>query len=124
MQIMMREHPLLTNNIAFILQDEMRRLQQRYHEISCEKVEHCVASTLIRLAEEFGRATSEGTSISVTRLELAQMSGTTLFAVSRLISRWSELGLLLPRREAVLIRDPERFRMVCLEDGSKDQRAI
>ncbi len=37
------------------------------------------------------------------------MTGTTLFTVSRLISKWGRLGLILPRREAVLMLDPERL---------------
>jgi CRP-like cAMP-binding protein len=118
MQIMMQEYPQLTVNISSILLEEMHKLQQRYHEVSCEKVDHRVASTLLRLVEEHGSPAAGGTSISISRLELAQMSGTTLFAVSRLISRWSDLGLLLPRREAVLMRDADRFRAICVEEGA------
>ena len=37
------------------------------------------------------------------------MTGTTLFTISRILSRWSEEGFIEPRREAVIINDPERL---------------
>jgi hypothetical protein len=40
------------------------------------------------------------------------MTGTTLFTISRILSKWAEDGFVLPRREAVLVRDPVRLRTV------------
>jgi hypothetical protein len=37
------------------------------------------------------------------------MTGTTLFTISRLLSKWSEEGFVTPRREAVVIRDSLRL---------------
>jgi CRP-like cAMP-binding protein len=50
--------------------------------------------------------------VSLSREELAQMTGTTLFTISRLLSRWGEDGFVLPRREAVVIRDPLRLQQM------------
>jgi len=38
---------------------------------------------------------------------LAQLTGTTLFTVSRLLCQWEQRGIVLARREAVLILAPQ-----------------
>jgi CRP-like cAMP-binding protein len=47
--------------------------------------------------------------ISLSREDLAQMTGTTLFTISRLLSQWGEEGFVLPLREAVVVLDAERL---------------
>ena len=64
---------------------------------------------LLRLLKHIGKKSADGVEVSLSREELAQMTGTTLFTISRLLSKWSDEGFVLPRREAVLIRDPERL---------------
>ena len=63
-----------------------------------------------------GKQSHGGVEISLSREELAQMTGTTLFTISRILSRWSEEGFVLPRREAVLVRDAERLTQVGSEE--------
>lgn len=104
--------PQISRNICLILTGQLNELQERYHEISAEKVGRRLACTLIRLSRQFGIPTERGVEISLSRHELAQMTGTTLFTVSRLISKWGELGLVVPRREAVLILDAERLHRI------------
>jgi CRP/FNR family transcriptional regulator, nitrogen oxide reductase regulator len=99
--------PQISRNICFILSEQLNELQQRYHEVSAEKVSRRLACTLLRISKHFGVPSDGGIEISISRHELAQMTGTTLFTVSRLVSKWGELGLVLPRREAVLILDPK-----------------
>lgn len=43
--------------------------------------------------------------IGLTREELAQRTGTTLFTVSRLLSQWEKMGIVSSRREAVVVRN-------------------
>jgi CRP/FNR family transcriptional regulator, nitrogen oxide reductase regulator len=45
------------------------------------------------------------------------MTGTTLFTISRILSRWAERGVVVPRREAVLVSDPGRLESI----GNKDE---
>ena len=44
------------------------------------------------------------------------MTGTTLFTISRILSRWAEEGLVVAKRQAVIIRDTTRLRDVNGED--------
>jgi CRP-like cAMP-binding protein len=101
--------PQFSRNICSILSSQLNELQERYHEISAERVERRVACALIRLDRQFGNPSGGGSEIAISRQELAQMTGTTLFTVSRLISKWGELGLVSPRREAVLMLDAKRL---------------
>jgi hypothetical protein len=43
--------------------------------------------------------------IDLSREELAQMTGTTLFTVSRLLSKWGDQGILQAQRKSVLVLD-------------------
>jgi CRP-like cAMP-binding protein len=110
---LLRTTPPLIGNICCILTTQMYDLQKRYHEISADRVGRRLASTLIRLSKQFGRPVDGGMEISISRLELAQMIGTTIFTVSRLVSKWEERGLVVPRREALLMLSPERLDYLC-----------
>jgi CRP-like cAMP-binding protein len=68
---------------------------------------------LLRLAEQGGTQTPEGVHIThpITRQELAELTGTTLFTVSRLMSQWESEGLLRSRRGDVTVVDPEGLEL-------------
>jgi CRP-like cAMP-binding protein len=86
----------------------MTEVQDRYRELATEKVERRIARTLLRLAAQSGRRVAEGVLIDIplTRQDIAQMTGTTLFTVSRTLSEWERQGLLSVGRERVVIREP------------------
>jgi len=44
--------------------------------------------------------------LPITRQDLAEMTGTTLFTVSRILSQWETQGLILSGREKITIRFP------------------
>jgi len=95
--------PVLRHNVARILQERLSDIDERFREISTEKVASRLSSELVRLAQQIGRRKVEGIEISLSHLELAQLTGTTLFTVSRLLSQWEPLGIVKTRREAVSI---------------------
>ena len=59
----------------------------------------------MRLAKQVGTKTEGHTHIYLSRQELAQLTGTTLFTVSRLLCRWETQGIVSAPREAVRIHD-------------------
>jgi CRP-like cAMP-binding protein len=71
----------------------------------------------MRLLKQVGRPARGGIEISLSREELAQMTGTTLFSVSRLLSKWGEEGFVLPRREAVVVLDAGRLAELSIAEG-------
>ena len=100
---LVERYPVLHQNMARILGAELMELQQRFREVATERVGPRVARQLVRLLEKIGQPVKGVVEIGLSREELAQMTGTTLFTVSRLLSAWGALGLVRPRREAVTI---------------------
>lgn len=97
--------PVLHGNALRIVAQRLRSAEERCREMATERVAQRVAHTLFRLLGHIGRPADGAVYVSLTREELAQMSGTTLFTVSRLFSQWEAEGLIRPRREGVLIDD-------------------
>jgi CRP-like cAMP-binding protein len=97
--------PVLRRNVSRGLELQLDDLDTRFREISTEKVASRLCSLLVRLAKQVGTKADGHTHIYLSRQELAQLTGTTLFTVSRLLCRWETQGIVSAPREAVLIRD-------------------
>jgi CRP-like cAMP-binding protein len=111
LQGLMLQYPQIRKNISQILFSRLNELEERFREVATEKVAKRVALALLRLLKHIGKKVHGGVEISLSREELAQMTGTTLFTTSRLLSKWGEMGYVLPRRESVLVRDPIRLEL-------------
>ncbi|MDR3734262.1 MAG: Crp/Fnr family transcriptional regulator [Acidobacteriaceae bacterium] len=111
-QAVLGEYPQIRKNINQILSNNLQELEERFREVATERVARRLAFTLLRLLKHVGKKCREGVQLSLSREELAQMVGTTLFTISRILSKWGEEGLVIPRREAVLIPNPARLKHV------------
>jgi CRP/FNR family transcriptional regulator, nitrogen oxide reductase regulator len=67
-----------------------------------------IARTLLRLARQTGRKVKEGVllDLPISRQDLAEMTGTTLYTVSRTLSQWETQGLIRSGREKIVILFP------------------
>jgi CRP-like cAMP-binding protein len=81
--------PQIERNANQIFSAQLAELEERFREVSTEKVNKRLALILLRLITDVGRKVGTGIEISLSRDELAQMIGTTLFTVSRIISQWA-----------------------------------
>lgn len=102
-----RRYLTLGTNITYILCQQLHELEQRFREISTERVSVRLSHQLVRLLKQIGRRVQGGVEIRLSREELAQLTGTTLFTVSRLLSDWDHRGFVSTRREAVSVLDPQ-----------------
>ena len=118
LQNLLTEHPQIRRNISRILSSRLNELEERFREVATEKVAKRVALALLRLLKHVGRKSADGVEVALSREELAQMTGTTLFTISRLLSKWADEGFVMPRREAVLIRNPERLAQMGDEEDN------
>lgn len=100
--------PRLALNAMQLMAGHVQEFQDRFREIATQRVERRLARTLLRLASQTGRKIDEGVLIdlSLTRQDLAEMTGTTLYTVSRILSQWETQGLVHSGRERVVIRFP------------------
>lgn len=103
-QSLSERYPVVRQCIFLMLSAQLAELEGRFQEVATEKVESRVACQLVRLARKVGHTGDLGIEVGLSREELAQMTGTTLFTVSRLLSAWEARGIVLPKREGVVIR--------------------
>lgn len=99
----------MRNNLGVITTQCMIELEQRFREVATQKVSVRAASALVRVIKQVGRETRDGYEVLLSREEIAQLTGTTLFTISRLVSKWSQAGLVTARREAIVVLDPQRL---------------
>jgi CRP-like cAMP-binding protein len=95
--------PLLGRNVSCVLLRTLNQLEVRFREISTEKVAPRLSSQLVRLVQQVGKPSDSHVEIALSQKDLAQLTGTTLFTVSRLLSQWEEQGIVKPCREAVQV---------------------
>jgi CRP-like cAMP-binding protein len=79
--------------------------------MSSEQVERRVAHVLLRLAKQAGRKTESGieTDFPISRQDVAEMTGTTLHTVSRILSMWEQQGLVEGGRQRIVLRAPHEL---------------
>ncbi len=106
LQELMKTRPYLSFDLMKLMTGYIQEMQERYRELATEKVERRIARALLRLAAQMGSKNASGIELSFTRQDLAEMSGTTLYTVSRTLSDWERQGLVEAGRERVLIRNP------------------
>lgn len=99
--------PQMAQNAMRIMAERLQEIQERFRQVTTERVEQRLAHTLIRLAAQSGKTVDEGILIdlTLTRQDLAEMSGTTLYTVSRMLKQWEEQELVIAKRERVIIRN-------------------
>jgi CRP-like cAMP-binding protein len=102
--------PILYPNLIRIHAEYLAQLEERFHEVATELVSRRVARQLVRLHEKTVQPAADQTEIRFSQEELAQMTGTTLFAVNRLLSEWEVRGMVTPRRQALTIHNAESLR--------------
>lgn len=102
--------PALANNSLHIVANSQRLLEERFLEQITAPTPARLARLLVRLVEKRGGSIHKPARIEgFLRQELAQMIGTTIFTVSRLLCHWEKLGILKPQRETVVIKSPRRL---------------
>ncbi len=106
MQGLMERFPKIALNALQHLATRVQELQRRVRELATERVEQRIARTLVRLAAQAGERSDEGVRIamSLSRQDLGELTGTSLYTVSRTLSRWESDGLVESGRERVVIR--------------------
>ncbi|MCI0393767.1 MAG: Crp/Fnr family transcriptional regulator [Chloroflexi bacterium] len=114
---LMEQYPRLALNGMRLVAHRFHELQNSYRELATERVERRVARALLRLARQTGKRTEQGVllDLPLSRQDLGEMTGTTLYTVSRILSAWEQAGLIEAGRERVTIRNPHGL-VVIAED--------
>ncbi|HZT27705.1 MAG TPA: Crp/Fnr family transcriptional regulator [Pseudolabrys sp.] len=105
------QYPKLAMNALQTVGARLQEAHTRVIEMSTEQVERRVAHALLRLAKQAGRKVDQGIEIDfpISRQDVAEMTGTTLHTVSRILSSWEEQGLTASGRQRIILREPHKL---------------
>jgi CRP-like cAMP-binding protein len=112
---MMKTRPYLSLDLMHLMTTYIQEMQARYRELAAERVEQRIARTLLRLTAQSGTRSEEGIELALSRQDLAEMSGTSLYTVSRVVAEWERQKLVRTGRKKVRITKPHE--MVRIAEG-------
>jgi CRP-like cAMP-binding protein len=122
---LMEQYPRIALNAMRIMAGQIRTFQNTVRDLSTKRVEQRIARTILRLARQSGRKVETGVLIDLplSRQDLAEMTGTTLFSVSRILSDWESKSLVQSKRQQVTILYPHGLVQIAedLPGDTKDE---
>jgi CRP-like cAMP-binding protein len=112
--------PALAANAIQTIGQRVAEAHTRLREVSTEDVERRVAHVLLRIADASRRNPGDSAEVDfpITRQEIAEMTGTTVYTVSRILSGWEGQGVVAGGRERVVVTDPTRLRTIAGDAAS------
>ena len=92
----------------------MEEVTMRIVDLATKQVEQRVATAMLRLMTQNGRKVDRGIEIDfpITRQNISDMTGTTLFTVSRLLSAWEKDGIVASARRRITVTHPQRLELL------------
>jgi CRP-like cAMP-binding protein len=112
--VLVSRHPGVASNTLRTVGSRLREQHTRVREISTQRVERRIAHALLRLVRQAGTKIERGIEIAfpITRQDLAEMTGTTLFTVSRVMSAWDQSGVIASGRQHIVVLDPQALARI------------
>lgn len=116
---LLERFPRVRMNLMREMASHMTDALTRVRELATQRVGARLAQTLHRLTRQCGRTTPEGVLIDypLTRQELAELTGTTLYTVSRTLSQWEAEGVLRSERRRLLVLSLARLEALARGAG-------
>jgi CRP-like cAMP-binding protein len=116
---MVSQHPSFAASAIQVIGNRLQDAHSRIREMSTEVVERRVGHAVLRLAQQSGKREPDGIRIDfpISRQDLAEMTGTTLHTVSRILTAWERAGIVDTGRQKILVRDPHQLLLIA--DGLK-----
>lgn len=117
--VFVEKNPHLAVNAMHTIGQRLDEAHTRIREMSTEEVERRVAHTVLRLAEQAGKPEGGGIRIDfpISRQDIAEMTGTTLHTVSRILSAWEGQGLVQGGRQKLMLKDIPGLRRLAERIG-------
>ena len=105
------QFPVLATNTLQTVGARLQETHTRVVEMSTQHVEQRIAHALLRLVKQSGKRVDHGVEIDfpISRQDIAQMTGTTLYTVSRTLSAWEARGLVESSRQKIIVREPHKL---------------
>lgn len=118
-QTVVGTYPEFATNSYKTVGKRLAETQDQLMKMATEKVEQRVASAILKLANQTGIKTEEGILIDfpISRQDIAEITGTTLHTVSRLMSGWENMGWVKSGRMKITL--VEGHKLVLVATGMK-----
>ena len=107
--LLLQRFQQLRLNTALILVKELKDMDDRFREISTECAASRLSHQITRLIDQVGHRENGAVQIDISRAELAQLIGTTMYTVSRILSEWDRKGIVRAGRETVSVQNPNEL---------------
>jgi CRP-like cAMP-binding protein len=98
-------HPSLVRGLLLGMTTRLVELTNRLAELTGGRIEARFARLFVKLADQMGRSERGGTFIplSLSRQELADMTGTTIETCIRIMSRWGKEGIVRTEKDGFVV---------------------
>lgn len=112
---LMHDHPALAINMLRESLDRLEDIQTRYIELISEPVDQRIARALLRMAKQ--RDAIPAGTLELSRQDLADLTGTTVYTVSRTLSCWVRNGWIKPGREKITLVNADCLTVISEGNG-------
>ena len=111
---LLEQHPTLVRGLLLGLTHRLVELTNRLAELSGGTIERRFARLFLKLASEMGRQERGGTFVplSLSRQELADMTGTTIETCIRIMSRWGKQNVVRTEKDGFVVLDRDTLETV------------
>jgi CRP-like cAMP-binding protein len=105
---LMNRYPQIAINSVRIVGHRLQEAQNRVRELATQRAERRVAHAILRLMRQAGEDTVDGTVIGfpLRRKDIADIAGTTLYSVSRILTAWEKAGWLRSADRHIIVERP------------------
>jgi CRP-like cAMP-binding protein len=111
---LVRRCPAVAGNALHIVGERTEEMLQRLREIATEGVEQRLARAILRLAAQRRAPPGRDAEIrlDVSRRDLAELAGVSLYTVSRMLSGWEPQGIVRGGRQRITVRNLDRLKAI------------
>jgi CRP-like cAMP-binding protein len=115
---LLAQTPQVRVNIMSEMATHMTDALTRVRELTTARVGQRLAHALLRLSRQCGQPGQEGLLITqpLTRQELADLIGTTLYTVSRTLAKWESQGILESRKHRLLLKSLKHLERIAVTE--------
>lgn len=108
------KNPAIAVNTLKIVGGRLQQAHAQIREMATEEVERRVAHTVLRLVQQSGKKEAAGIRIDfpISRQDIAEMSGTTMHTVSRILGAWEAAKLVQGGRQKLMVCDAHQLLLI------------
>jgi len=121
---LMARFPRIALNSMYIMAGQIREFQNRVRDLSTKRVETRIARAVLRLARQTGKKVEAGVLIDLplSRQDLAEMTGTTHYTVSRILNDWEKQEIIRSKRKQIVICYPHGLVKIAEDLPQSDEQ--